>query len=152
MLGTKFQVDPCYPLSKDRFKWSFQTFTIQNWYTLWRPHIKYRSPWLRRVAAFYTLQNFLRLTVKFLHDRSVLPPQLKDSGLWLNLAALTDLTAKLSKLNIALQFGNKEINKIICYRWLIRSKSEAVEGSVDERSAKPLAACSKSRCSYDCVR
>jgi hypothetical protein len=68
--------------------------------------------WLSGGKFLFRFQELLPEIVKFLQDRGELPPQLKDSRWLLDLAFLTDLTAKLNELNTELQGENKTIIKM----------------------------------------
>jgi hypothetical protein len=69
--------------------------------------------WLTRGKIVFRFQELLPASTEFLQDRGDLAPQLKYSQSLLDLALLTDLTAKLNDLNIELQSENKTIIKMI---------------------------------------
>jgi hypothetical protein len=71
---------------------------------------------VRGLEVLFTFQELLPVIVEFLQDRGNLPPHLKDSEFLLDIAFLTDLTAKLNELNTELQVGNKTVIKMTCYR------------------------------------
>jgi hypothetical protein len=65
--------------------------------------------WLRRGKVLFRFKELLPGTLEFLQDRDYLPPQLKDSHWFTDLAFLIDLTTKLNESNAKLQCESKAI-------------------------------------------
>jgi len=69
--------------------------------------------WLNTGKLLFRFQELLPAILEFILDKSDLSPQLDDSRWLLDLAFITDFTAKLNDMNTQLQGENKTIVKMI---------------------------------------